>query len=326
MQYRTLGRTGLKVSEIGYGAWGIGGGMWSDSDDTEAMLSLRKAFDLGVNFYDTALVYGDGHSESLVGELAKAVGRDKVVIASKIPPKNSMWPAECGVPISKVFPREHIRKSTEQSLRNLRVDSIDLHQLHVWQDHFLDEPDWLEELVLLKKEGLVRHVGVSINDHDPESAMLLVQTKVADVVQVIYNIFDQTPEEALYPLCEADNIGVIARVPFDEGGLTGAITASSKFEASDWRSDYFSGNRPAEVEERVKRLRPLLGKEAQTLPELALRFCLSNPAVSTVIPGMRKVRNVESNCAVSDGRRLSSDLIAELRTHAWKRNYYAGLH
>lgn len=323
MQYRTLGRTGLKVSEIGYGTWGAGGGtQWKDSDDVESRLAMRRAFDLGVNLYDTALVYGNGHSEKLVGELAKAVGRDNVLIATKIPAKNMEWPARCGVSTKETFPPEHIRECTIRSLRNLKTDHIDLQQLHVWQDHWLEEDDWQEELLRLKQEGKIRFVGASINDHDPLSAMLLAQRKIADVMQVIYNIFDNSPEMALFPLCQEFNIGILARCPFDEGALTGKITATTTFPPGDFREAYFAGDRRVEVEQRVKKLSTLLNGEAKALPELALRFCLSNPLVSTVIPGMRRVSHVESNTSVSDGRKLTDKMLRALEAHAWVRNFY----
>lgn len=323
MQFRTLGRTGLKASEIGFGTWGMGGGSeWRGGDDAESRKALRRAFELGINFYDTALAYGAGHSETLLGEFAREVGRDEILVASKIPPKNREWPARCGVKIYETFPRDYIRTSTEATLKNLRTDYIDVHQLHVWQDHWLEEPGWMEELCQLKKEGKIRFIGVSVNDHDPESAILVAQHKLADLVQVIYNIFDPTAENALFPLCKEYNIGVIARCPFDEGGLTGKVRPGVAFPNGDWRNDYFSGDRPKQVDEHVQRLLPLVGECAKSLPEMALRFCLSTPVVSTVIPGMRKVTHVESNVTASDGTLLPAALLAELKTHAWPRNFY----
>lgn len=323
MKKRKLGRTGLEVSEIGYGTWGMGKTLWRDGDDAQSRKSLQYAFDRGVNFYDTALVYGSGHSESLIGELAKKNGRDKIIVATKIPPLNMQWPAKCGVPLKETFPPSHIRKSTETSLKNLKTDYIDLQQLHVWQDHWLEQDEWKEELLKLKKEGKIRFAGASINDHDPQSAILLAQEKIADVVQVIYNIYDQSPEEALFPLCQEMNIGVIIRCPFDEGGLTGNITPKTTFPEGDFRNNYFKDHRKKEVEEHANRLKTVLGAEAKTLPELALRYTLSNPVVSTVIPGMRKPNHVEMNLAVSDGKTLSKELLEVLRTHAWPRNFYS---
>ena len=323
MKRRKLGRTGLEVSEIGHGMWGIGGGEeWRDSSDTESKAALKKSFELGVNFFDTALEYNEGHSESLLGGLAKEVGRENLIIASKVPPKNREWPARCGAPVSDTFPPSYIRACTEASLKNLKTDYIDLYQLHVWQDHWLEEDAWMNELLALKKEGKIRYVGVSVNDHDPTSAMLLAQHQIADVVQVIYNIFDPSPDDALIPLCKDANIGIIARCPFDEGALTGNITAQTKFQKGDFREAYFEGERSSEVERRVSKLSELLGEGAETISELALRFCLSNPAISTVIPGMRKEKHVINNAAVSDGRLLSTGMLAKLKSHAWTRNFY----
>ncbi len=322
MQYRTLGRTGLRVSEIGYGAWGVGGVQWLGGNDTEAKKALNLAFDLGVNFFDTALAYGNGHSENLIRDLTKQVGRSNIIIATKIPPMNRQWPAQCGVRLEEVFPPSYLRKSVQASLRNLGSDFIDVLQLHVWQDHWLEKNDWQQELIRLKEEGKIRYIGVSINDHDPESAILLAQSKIADTIQVIYNIFDPTPEDALFSLCKDASIGIIARCPFDEGALSGSVTATTHFEEGDFRALYFKDKRPIEVEAKVVALKTLLGEEAKTLFELALRFCLSNPVVSTVIPGMRKTVHVEANAAVSDGRKLSSAVLAQLKQHAWPKNFY----
>jgi len=321
MQYRRLGRTGLNVSEIGFGAWGIGKSMWRGADDTESLRALHTARDLGVNFFDTALVYGAGHSERLVGQFRRE-RNDEIIIASKIPPKNDRWPARPGTRLADCFPHDHIIRKTEQSLRNLRVESIDLQQFHVWIDEWVDEPEWSDAISRLKEEGKIRHFGISINDHLPGSALKVGASGKVDVFQIIYNIFDQSPEEELLPLCLQKKIGVIARVPFDEGALTGAIGPDTTFPERDWRRNYFRGERKKQVAERVERLRALLGEEASTLPELALRFCLHHEAVSTIIPGMRTRAHVRSNCEVSDGRHLSPGLLAELRDHTWEKNFY----
>jgi len=321
MNYRTLGRTGLKVSEIGFGAWGIGGGMWQDSDDTESMRALHRAADLGVNFIDTALAYGDGHSEQLIGKFLKE-RKERIYIATKIPPKNRLWPARRDLPVTEAFPKDYIIDCTEKSLKNLGVDCLDIQQFHVWVDEWLCQGDWQEAIQNLKEEGKLRAFGVSINDHAPDTALKLGASGLVDTFQVIYNIFDQSPEKKLFPLCRERNIGVIVRVPFDEGSLTGRITPRTTFPARDWRNRYFRGDRKRQVWERVQALQKLVGREVQTLPELALRYCLTPPEVSTVIPGMRKVAHVEANCAVSDGRTLSSFLIEELKKHAWEKNFY----
>jgi len=321
MKYGVLGRTGIRVSEIGYGAWGIGGQMWQGAVDAESMRALHAAADLGLNFVDTAYVYGDGHSETLVGRFLKE-RKDQITVATKIPPINRIWPAKPGTPLSEVFTYNHIIASTETSLRNLNLDTIDLMQLHVWDDAWADSDEWKRAFAHLKEQGKVRFFGISINDHQPSNGLLAAATGLIDTFQVIYNIFDQAPEERLFPLCRERNIGVIARVPFDEGALTGAITPATTFPPGDFRNNYFQGKRKEEVFRRTNGLKRLLGAEAGSLPELALRFCLHHPAVSTVIPGMRTVTNVKSNCSVSDGRKLSDGLIAQLRPHAWTKNFY----
>ena len=321
MEYRPLGRTGIKVSEIGYGAWGIGGQMWQGAVDAESMRALHQAVDLGLNFIDTALVYGDGHSETLVGKFVKE-RKERIYVASKIPPKNGAWPARKGSPIADAFPSRHIIASTERSLKNLGLETLDVQQFHVWDDGWAGNDEWKRAIQKLKEEGKVRYFGISINDHQPANALRGAETGLIDTVQVIYNIFDQSPEDQLFSLCREKNIGVIVRVPLDEGGLTGKINAGTTFPAGDWRNNYFRGERKAEVSRHVEALKPLLGKESATLPELALRFVLHHPAVSTVIPGMRSAENVRANCGLSDGRRLSDTLVAELRKHAWARNFY----
>ena len=321
MQYRTLGKTGISVSEIGYGAWGIGGQMWQGAVDAESMRALHQAVDLGLNFIDTALAYGDGHSESLVGKFVKE-RKERIHVASKIPPKDGRWPARRGASIADVFPYKYIIASTERSLKNLGLETLDIQQLHVWDDGWADNDEWKRAFRDLKEQGKVRFFGISINDHQPSNALRAAGTGLIDTFQVIYNIFDQTPEEQLFPVCREKNIGVIVRVPLDEGGLSGKITPATTFPRGDWRNNYFRGDRKGEVSRHVDGLKPLLGNEAATLPELALRFALQHPAVSTVIPGMRSVENVRANCGFSDGRRLGDGLMAELRRHAWARNFY----
>ncbi len=317
MRYRKLGRTGLEVSEVGYGAWGIGGIQWTGGDDEEAIRALHLSIDGGLNLIDTALAYGGGHSERLVGQVVRSRS-EKIAIATKIPPLNREWPAR-DVPLHEVFPADHIIRSTEESLRNLGVETIDLQQLHVWTDHWAQETEWLEALTRLREAGKIRFIGLSLNDYQPSNSLAALRLGVIDAVQVIYNIFEQAPEDALYPLCEELNIGVLARVPFDEGGLTGAIRPETVFPESDFRAFFFQGDRKQKVFDRVERLKLLLNHEAMSLPELALRYVLSHDAVSTVIPGMRSTRHVTSNLSWADGRRLSADLKWRLKQFAWDR-------
>jgi aryl-alcohol dehydrogenase-like predicted oxidoreductase len=311
----------LNVSGIGFGAWGIGGTMWIGARDDESLRALHRAIDQGVNFIDTALVYGEGRSERLVGEAVRARS-EQVWVATKVPPKNLEWPARKGVPVAEVYPAAHITRCAEKSLKNLGLARVDLLQLHVWRDEWLDQGGWQDAFMGLKTQGKARFLGISINDHDPGSALRAVASGLFDTVQVIYNIFDPTPATELYPACLKHDVGVLARVPLDEGGLTGTITPATVFPADDWRNRYFGGDRKRQLYERTEALSKLLGAEAATLPELALRFCLSHDAVSTVIPGMRRIATVDANVAVADGRRLSPALLAELAKHAWGRNFY----
>ncbi len=324
MRMRTLGRTGCTVSEIGFGAWGIGGAMWRGGDDDDALAALAAAFDLGVNFVDTAFAYGDGHSEKLVGK-AVAARRETIVVASKVPPLDRVWPAQPAVPLAKVFPADYVKRSAETSAANLGRP-VDILQFHVWRDEWLAAPEWKHverALSGLIAAGTVRHVGISNTEHDPVSALEAVKRcDLVEVLQVIYNVFDPSAERALFPACMERRVGVIVRVPLDEGGLTGAIRPGVTFPPGDWRHRYFRGDRPADVERHVEALRPVLLREAKTLAEGALRFCLSHDAVATVIAGMRTPEHARDDAAVSDGRRLSSGLLEALRHHRWERNYY----
>jgi aryl-alcohol dehydrogenase-like predicted oxidoreductase len=321
MRYRRLGRTGFHVSEIGYGAWGIGGTQWLGGDDRESLLALRHAIELGLNFIDTALAYGDGHSEQLVGRVVRDT-EFKIYIASKVPPKNMLWPARPGIGIGDVFPYDHIIGSTEQSLKNLGLEILDLQQLHVWNPEWLARDEWKRAFEDIKRSGKARAVGVSINDHQPDSALEIIETGLIDAVQVIYNIFDQSPEKNLFPLVLKRDIGVIARVPLDEGALTGNINQYTRFEPGDFRAEYFQGDRKNQVAEHVAAIRHDLHLSNGALPEVALRFCLSHPAVASVIPGMRTRANVEFNCSIPGKGPLPEKVIAVLRNHAWPRNFY----
>ena len=320
MQHRKLGRTGFEISEIGYGAWGIGGKQWLGGNDDESLQALRRAIELGLNFIDTALAYGEGHSEQLVGQIVRETNH-KLYVATKVPPKNQLGPARPGIGIDQVFPYDYIIRCTEKSLRNLKMETIDLQQLHVWNPEWIERDEWRRALEDLKQSGKVRAVGISINDHQPDSALDIVRTGLIDTVQVIYNIFDQTPAKTLLPLTQELNVGVLARVPFDEGSLTGTIDESTTFDSGDFRSFYFKGDRKRQVVEHVNALRKDLGPGTQ-LPEVALRFCLAHPAVSTVIPGMRRVRNAEMNTAASDKGPLDQTTLNILRKHAWDKNFY----
>ncbi|MDP6957241.1 MAG: aldo/keto reductase [Planctomycetota bacterium] len=321
MQKRTLGRTGLSVSEIGFGSWGIGRSLWVGAEDSESLRALNRAVDLGLNFIDTALGYGEGHSERLVGQIVRS-RPETIYVSTKVPPKNREWPARDGVPATETFPADYIVSRTESSLKNLGLDRIDIQQLHVWSDQWVGQGDWVEAIEKLKREGKIRFFGISINDHQPENAIQLVESGLVDTVQVIYNIFDQTPEERLFEAVQKHNVGVIVRVPFDEGGLTGKITPQTTFPEGDFRNRYFRGDRPSQVFERVNAIQEDLGIKSEEVAETALRFVLNHPAVSTVIPGMRSVDHAEKNCRVSDGKGLSTSSVEKLRAHRWDRNFY----
>lgn len=334
MRYRPLGKTGLSVSEVGMGTWQLAGNPWGwdAPDEKESMRALYRFVELGGNFIDTAWVYGrfgaDGlsigkhSSEGLIGKFLKESGnRDKVIVASKVAPKNRKWPAWSGIPISEVFPKGYIEEMVNSSLKTMGIETIDVMQFHVWQDDFAKDDAWKEEIVRITQKGKVRFWGISINDYQPSSCLKTLDTGLISTIQCIFNIFHQKPTEKLFPYAKEHNIGLIARVPFDEGGLTGRIASDSHFD-DELRSHYFSKERLPEFVERTDRLKALLGEEAQTLPELALRYILSFDEISTVIPGTRKVAHVDANTSVSDGRALSAGLMEELKKHAWERNFY----
>jgi aryl-alcohol dehydrogenase-like predicted oxidoreductase len=322
MRYRSLGRTGMEVSEVGYGAWGIGGSQWGGADDDESLQALHRAIDLGVNFIDTALAYGGGRSERLVGRVVRERS-ETVHVATKVPPKNGIWPAPDGVPLDEVFPPDYVRECAERSLGNLGLETIDLLQLHVWNDEWAGDGDLVEAIGELRSAGQIRFFGISINDHQPSNGLRMVESGAVDSVQVIYNVFDQSPEDALFPACREHGVGVIARVPLDEGGLTGKIDADTEFAEGDFRAEYFSGDRKREVHDRAAAIAADLGIAADELAEIALRFVLSEPAVSTVIPGMRSLRNVDRNVAVSDRGPLSPQQREKLHAHRWVRDFYS---
>jgi aryl-alcohol dehydrogenase-like predicted oxidoreductase len=317
MEQRRFGRTGWRVSEVGFGMWGMGGD-WKGSDDNEARAALDRAVELGCNFFDTAWVYGNGHSERLLGELVRRHPGSRLHVASKIPPKNFSYPSPRGAPLAEAFPPEHIRAYTERSLDNLGTEAIDLMQFHVWEDDWARDRSWIEATASLTEQGLVRAWGVSVNRWEPENVLETLRTGAIDAVQVVYNIFDQSPEDGLFPLCRELGVAVIARVPFDEGSLTGTLSKDSTWPEGDWRNNYFTRVNLDATIDRVEALRPLV-PSGMTMGELALRFVLAHPAVSTVISGMRRVANVEANMRVGDGAGLPEELRARLREHKWDR-------
>lgn len=316
MQYRQFGRTGWTVSDIGYGLWGMSG--WSGSDDDQSAAALQRAVDAGCTFFDSAWGYGEGKSDQFLGDLLGRNPGKRLYAASKIPPKNLKWPALPSYSYTEVFPPEHVFKYADLIRAKLRTDAIDLLHFHVWQDAWAGEPDFRNTVEKLKRDGVIRAFGLSLNRWEPENGIKAIRTELVDAVQVIYNIFDQAPEDELLPLCREMNIGVIARVPLDEGSLGGNMTIDTHFPESDWRARYFCPENLKPTIERVERLKRIL-PDRMCLPELALRFVLSNPTVSTTIVGMRTAEHVLANTSASDKEPLSADLIAALRKHRWDR-------
>jgi aryl-alcohol dehydrogenase-like predicted oxidoreductase len=316
VRYRAFPRTNWKVAEIGHGTWGMAG--WSGSSDDESRLALERALALGCNFFDTAWAYGSGHSERLLGQVLGRWRGERIHVATKVPPKNGKWPARPEHTLDEVYPPGHIREMTAKSLENLGLASVDLQQLHVWNDAWAGDERWQRDVDDLKREGLVTAFGISVNRWEPANVIKALRTGLVDSVQVVYNIFDQNPEDELFPVCQALNVAIIARVPFDEGSLTGTMTAESTFPPGDWRAIYFKPDNLRPTIERVERLRRVV-PPGMSMPELALRFILQHPVVTTTIPGMRRVPNVERNFAASDGRPLPTDVMRELRGHRWDR-------
>ena len=318
MNARRFGRLGWQVSEIGYGMWGMGG--WTGSDDEESRRSLDRAVELGCNFFDTAFAYGMGRSEKLLGELLERHAGKKLYVATKVPPKNLKWPGRAETPVSEVFPPDHIIEMTEKSLANLGTERLDLQQLHVWSDAWAEDEGWQRAAEQLKRQKLTAGFGISVNRWQPANVVKALGTGLVDSVQVVYNIFDQNPEDELFPLCRKLDIGVIARVPFDEGSLTGTLTRNSTWPEGDFRNIYFTPENLADTLARVETLEALV-PSGMDLPEMALRFILANSDVATVIPGMRKTRHVERNLAASDDEPLPARLVEALRAHRWDRTH-----
>jgi len=316
MKYRKLGRTRFEVSEIAHGLWGMSG--WSGSSDQESFAALQLAVDLGCNFFDTAWAYGEGKSDGLLGEIMARNSGKRLYAASKIPPANDKWPALPRYKYGDVFSPEHVFKHADLIRKKLRVDTIDLLQFHVWDDSWTDNRDFRSTVEKLKDGGWIRSVGLSLNRWEPENGLKALRTGLVDVVQVIYNIFDQSPEDELFPACQELNVGVIARVPLDEGSLGGKMTLATRFPKDDWRSGYFGPENLEKTVRRVDKLKDIL-PAGMTLPEMSLRFILSHPAVSTIIVGMRKPEHVRKNVAASDAGPLDKALLAELKKHRWDR-------
>lgn len=316
MKTRRFGQTNWAISELGYGMWGLVD--WSGSDQNEVEKSLELSVDLGCNFFDTAWGYAEGKSEEILGKLLRRHSGKKLYAATKIPPKNFIWPSKAGFLLKDCFPASHIIEYTEKSLKNMNVEQIDLQQFHVWEDAWADQDEWKSAIEKLTKEGKVAHWGVSVNRWEPNNCLKTIETGLISSVQVIYNIFDQNPEDDLFPLCKKMDVGIIARVPFDEGSLTGLLTYDTKFPADDWRSTYFVPENLTSSVDHANALKPLV-PQGMDMPEMALRFILSYPDVGTIIPGMRKIKHVQNNIGSSDGKGLPKQLLNQLKDFRWER-------
>jgi aryl-alcohol dehydrogenase-like predicted oxidoreductase len=316
MKYRRFGRKNWQVSEIGYGMWGMAG--WTGSDDEQSLRSLQIATDLGLNFFDTAWAYGDGHSEKLLGQVIRNNPQKRLYTATKIPPKNRKWPSRREFSLDDCYPPDYIEEYVNRSLKNMDVDTIDLIQFHTWEDSWVADDRWSKKMDQLLQAGKILSVGISINRWEPWNGVQAVNSGLIDAVQVIFNIFDQNPEDELFPACQKNDVAVIARVPFDEGTLTGTLTLESKWPAGDWRNSYFVPENLKSSIEHAELLKPVVPKD-MSMPEMALRFILNNPTVSTIIPGMRKLEHVHKNIATSDSGPLPEQLFKVLKHHRWDR-------
>ena len=317
MNYRRFGRTNWGVSEIGYGMWAMGGA-WSGSEDEVSLRSLQRAVELGCNFFDTAWGYGAGRSEGLLGQLVRANLDKTLYTATKLPPKNFKWPSQREFTLDDCFPPDHIEEYVHNSLQNAGLESFDLMQFHTWEDNWVEDDRWAKKMDELRRQGLIHAVGISVNRWEPWNGVKAVRSGLIDAVQVIYNIFDQNPEDELFPACAEMDVAVIARVPFDEGTLTGTLTKDSRWPEGDWRNSYFVPENLIPSVGRADALKPLV-PAGITMAEMALRFILNNQTVSTVIPGMRTLKHVEQNLAASAKGPLPADLHAQLRPHRWDR-------
>jgi aryl-alcohol dehydrogenase-like predicted oxidoreductase len=320
MKYRTLGKTGLKVSEIGFGAWAIGGS-WGDQNDKDSLAALHKAIDLGVNFIDTAAGYGDGRSERIIGKLLKERS-EEIIVATKTPPHHGPWPPSPYCKSEERYSESYLRKNIEERLKNLGTECIDVLQLHTWTRAWNHNPVPFEILKKLREEGKIRFIGISTPEDDQNAVIDLMQNGSVDVVQVIYNIFEQEPVAELLPQALEHQIGIIVRVVFDEGALTGKFSHKTVFANDDFRNNYFAGDRLQRTVQQVARIEQEIKDSGLSMPQVALRFALDHPAVSTVIPGIRNISQAEKNVSVSDLPPLSEELHSKLHKYAWRRGFW----
>ncbi len=324
MKHRSFGKLGWQVSDVSFGGWALGGGAWGEQSDGDSLLALERALGLGVNLIDTAAGYGNGRSEQVIAR-ALAGRRDRVYLVTKTPPVAGHWPPQPHERVEDRYPEAHLRADLEQRLRNLNTDCLDVLLLHVWSRAWNRDPAPLAVLEKFKREGKIRAFGISTPDHDQDQLNPLLAAGRIDVVQLVYNLFEQQPAAEALPLAQEAGVAVMGRLVFDEGSLTGKLTPATRFPAGDFRSRYFGGDRLARTVERVEAIRADLAGSGYTLPRAAIKFALSHPAMSTVIAGMRNASQVEANVAVSDLPDLPAELLARLRRHIWLRgNWHAG--
>ena len=327
MKYRPFGKHPFACSEIGFGAWAIGGS-WGAQADTDSLAALHRALDLGVNFIDTAAGYGDGRSERLIGQVlrerAAAGKKEKVFVATKTPPAAGLWPPSPYCRADERYAEKYLRENISTRLACLGAQKLDLLQLHTWTRAWNRNPTPFKVLRQLQREGLVGLIGVSTPEQDQNSVIDLMRGGWVDSVQVIYNLFDQEPAAELLDVAHEHGVGIIVRVAFDEGVLTGKFTPETKFAADDFRAKYFEGDRLARAIAHTEEIRRDLAGSGFTLAEAALKFVLAHPAVTTVIPGIRNVAQADANCGVSDSPGLPRELLERLRRHNWRRGVWYG--
>ncbi len=322
MKKRKFGNSGLEVSEIGFGAWAIGGS-WGEQSDKDSLEGLKTALDNGVNFIDTAAGYGNGKSEQIIGEFLKSRS-ETVYVCTKTPPAPGKWPPSPYCKIEERYSEKYLRENVEERLKNLEVESLDVLLLHTWTRAWNDNPVALKILQKMKSEGVVKQIGISTPEHDQNCVVQLMRDGMVDVLQVIYNIFEQEPAAQLFPVAKETGTGIIVRVAFDEGVLTGKYTGNESFGPDDFRSNYFAGDRLERGVRRTEQIKKEFKEGGYSMPELALKFALSHEAVSTVIPGIRNKQQAIQNTSVSNLPELSEDMLIRLREHSWNRGFWYG--
>lgn len=320
MKYRLLGRTGLKVSEIGFGAWAIGS-HWGAQNISDSVEALHKSIDLGLNFIDTALGYGNGKSEQIISEVLKE-RKEEVTVATKIPPSDGPWPPSPYCKVEDRYSEKYIRATVDTCRKNLDTDCIDILQLHTWTRAWNRNPKPLEILQKLKDEGIIKNIGISTPEHDQNSLIHLMKEGYLDTVQVIYNIFEQEPAAEFLPVAQENNVGVIVRVAYDEGILTGKYKADDLFPKDDFRSKYFEGDRMYRAVKRVDKIKEELKDISYNMPQAALKFVLAHPAVSTIITGIRNESQAVQNIKTSDLPEMEVELVNKLQQHSWLRSFW----